>query len=451
MNSTEIWKNCIEDVGKHISPQHLATWFKPIKVIGGSESSLDLEVPTRFFMEWIKDHYALLIQDVLRKNTKRDFSLNWKVSAAELLKTENEPIIKPVKKKAAPKKKKGTASKSPLSDKYTFDSFVIGKDNEFAHAACFAVSDHLGGKYNPLFIYGGVGLGKTHLLQAIGNKALENSEDINIGYYTSERFMNEFINHVSRQKMVEFRKKFRNVDLLLIDDIQFWSGKMGTQEEFFHTFNALYEAHKQIVVTSDKFPKDIKGMEERLRSRFEWGLVADIQPPDTETKVAILKKKSSAEGIDLPDDVALWIASINSSNVRELEGYLNRIIAVSSLTGKELSLEMSKDALKNLTSFQEERILSIEEIQKEVVNYFHIKTSDLKSKRRHKTIATPRQIAMYLARKYGNFSYPEIGDSFGGKDHSTAIHAVKKIENALKEDTEIRTAVNRLINNLGVG
>jgi len=451
MDSTEIWKNCINGVGKHISPQHLATWFKPIKVLGGGESTLELEVPNRFFMEWIKDHYALLIQDVLRKNTKRDFSLMWKVSASEAAKIENTPQRPSLKKQVTTKKKKGAGSKNPLSVKYTFKNFVIGKDNEFAHAACSAVSDHLGSKYNPLFIYGGVGLGKTHLLQAIGNKVLEGSEDINVCYYTSERFMNEFINYVSRQKMAEFRKRFRNVDLLLIDDIQFWSGKERTQEEFFHTFNALYEAHKQIVVTSDKFPKDIKGMEERLRSRFEWGLVADIQPPDTETKVAILKTKAKADGITLPDDVALWLASINSSNVRELEGYLNRVIAVASLTGKEISLATSKDALKNLTSFHDDRILSIEEIQKAVATHFNIKVSDLKSKRRHKTIATPRQIAMYLARKYGSFSYPEIGDSFGGKDHSTAIHAVKKIEKAVKEDTDIRQAVNRLINNLGVG
>jgi chromosomal replication initiator protein len=451
MDSAEIWKNCINDVGKHISSQHLATWFKPIKVLGGGESTLELEVPNRFFLEWIKDHYALLIHDVLRKNTKREFALKWKVSVTQQVKTEHEPIKIPIKKKTPTKKKKGVTSKNPLSSKYTFDKFVVGKDNEFAHAACIAVTKHLGSKYNPLFIYGGVGLGKTHLLQAIGNKVLEHSEDVNICYYTSERFMNEFINYVSRQKMAEFRKKFRNVDLLLIDDIQFWSGKERTQEEFFHTFNALYEAHKQIIVTSDKFPKNIKGMEERLRSRFEWGLVADIQPPDTETKVAIIKTKARAEGTELPNDVALWLASINSSNVRELEGYLNRVIAVSSLTGKEITLAMSKDALKNLTGLKDERILSIEEIQKAVVTHFNIKISDLKSKRRHKTIALPRQIAMYLARKYGNFSYPEIGDSFGGKDHSTAIHAVKKIEKVIKEDTSIRLAVNRLINDLGVG
>ncbi len=451
MDSTEIWEKCIDDVSKHISAQHLATWFKPIKVLGGSESTLELEVPNRFFMEWIKDHYALLIQDVLRKNNKKDFSLKWKVSSSGAVKIENTPLIPLLKKQTTTKKKKGANSKNPLSSKYTFKNFVIGKDNEFAHAACSAVSDHLGSKYNPLFIYGGVGLGKTHLLQAIGNKVLGISEDINVCYYTSERFMNEFINYVSRQKMAEFRKRFRNVDLLLIDDIQFWSGKERTQEEFFHTFNALYEAHKQIVVTSDKFPKDIKGMEERLRSRFEWGLVADIQPPDTETKIAILKTKAKADGITLSDDVAHWLASINSTNVRELEGYLNRVIAVSSLTGKDINLEMSKEALKNLTGFQDERILSIDEIQKAVVLHFNIKISDLKSKRRHKTIATPRQIAMYLARKYGTFSYPEIGDSFGGKDHSTAIHAVKKIEKAVQEDTEIRRAVNRLINNLGVG
>ncbi len=451
MDTATIWKDCLNDVGRYISPQHFATWFRPIKVLGGDESTLELEVPNRFFLEWIKDHYLVLIQDVLRKITNRDYSLVWKISEAERRDAAAGRQSTKTKQRASASGGRKRTTKHNLCPKYTFENFVVGKANEFAHAACFAVSNHLGSKYNPLFIYGGVGLGKTHLLQAIGNRVLEGSDSINICYYTSERFMNEFINYVSRHKMTEFRRRFRNVDLLLIDDIQFWSGKERTQEEFFHTFNALYEAHKQVVVTSDKFPKDIDGIEERLRSRFEWGLVADIQPPDTETKIAILKTKAKAEGIVLPDDVAMWLASVSGSNIRELEGYLNRVIAVSSLTGKEITLDMAKEALKNLTKQKEERVLTIDEIQKAVAAHFNIKQSDLKSKRRHKTVALPRQVAMFLAREYGKFSFPEIGSSFGGKDHSTAIHAVRKIEKALKENTELYHAVNKIINSIGVG
>jgi chromosomal replication initiator protein len=438
-----IWKNCLDGVVHHVSPQHFATWFRPIRVVGGDETTLELEVPNRFFLEWIKEHYLPLIQDMLRKGTHKEYALLWKVA-------------KEVPKRSGVKKGAAKASKSRtlksighgLSTKYTFDNFVVGKANEFAHAACIAVSKSLGSKYNPLFIYGAVGLGKTHLLQAIGNRVLHNTSGTNVCYYTSERFMNEFISYVSRNKMTDFRRKFRNVDILLIDDIQFWVGKERTQEEFFHTFNTLYEDHKQIVVTSDKFPKDIAGLEERLRSRFEWGLVADIQPPETEMKMAILRSKAEAEGTRLPDDVTAWLASVSGSNIRELEGFLNRIMAVSSLTGQEISLAMSKDALKNLIGAEKEKVLSIEEIQKTVAAYFNIKLTEMRSKRRHKTIALPRQIAMYLAREYGNFSYPEIGSSFGGKDHSTAVHAYKKIKNSLTEDGKMKRTVVAIKNHL---
>ncbi len=445
MDSEIIWKNCLNGVEEHVSPQHFATWFRPIKVLGGSDEALELEVPNRFFLEWIKEHYLMLLQEVIRKITKKDVKLLWKVS--------DETPVAP--KKGAAKEGSGAkgAQKSTgtsLSSRYTFDNFVVGKANEFAHAACFAVANHPASKYNPLFIYGGVGLGKTHLLQAIGHSVLQNNSSANVCYYSSERFMNDFINYVSRQKMAEFRGRFRNVDVLLIDDIQFWAGKERTQEEFFHTFNTLYENHKQIVVTSDKFPKDIDGLEERLRSRFEWGLVADIQPPDTETKIAILKKKSKFEGVKLPDEVIQWLATVSGSNIRELEGFFNRIIAVSSLTNQEVTLSMSKEALKNLLKGKDEKILTVEEIQKAVSTFYNIKFSDLRSKRRHRTVAFPRQIAMYLAREYGKFSFPEIGNSFGGKDHSTAIHAVKKIENALKEDQELKHSVRSIKQILGI-
>ncbi|MBI1912252.1 MAG: chromosomal replication initiator protein DnaA [Deltaproteobacteria bacterium] len=448
MDSENIWKSCLDTIVEFVSPQHFSTWFRPIKLIGGSSDELELEVPNRFFLEWIKEHYLPLILDVLRKEAKKDISLVWRV-CDEM----PEAVAAPAKKSSS--KESGTAkAQKPvglnLSHKYTFDNFVIGKANEFAYAACSAAANSIGSKYNPLFIYGCVGLGKTHLLQAIGHKVLTANPSAKVCYYTSERFMNDFINFVSRQKMSEFRSRFRNVDVLLIDDIQFWAGKERTQEEFFHTFNTLYEAHKQIVVTSDKFPKDIDGLEERLRSRFEWGLVADIQPPDTETKIAILRKKAKGEGVKLPDDVANWLASVSNSNVRELEGFLNRIIAVSSLTNQEITLSMSREALKNLLKEKEEKIITIDEIQKAVSAFYNIKFSDLKSKRRHKTIALPRQAAMYLAREYGKFSFPEIGSAFGGKDHSTAIHACKKIEKDIKENPELKHAVKSIKQNLGI-
>ncbi len=455
MNISSVWEDCLENVKGLVSPQHFDTWFKPINLVEGDEKRIKLEVPNRFFLEWIKEHYLPLLKDVLRKVTGMEPELVWKVSnedrTAKQEKISSQPKRRPSSTSTGatgPRpRRRGTADLNP---RYTFENFVVGKANEFAHAACSAVAKNPASKYNPLFIYGGVGLGKTHLLQAIGHKVLELSGSFKVCYYTSERFMNDFINFVSRQKMSDFRGRFRNVDLLLIDDIQFWKGKERTQEEFFHTFNTLYEAHKQIVVTSDKFPKDIDGLEERLRSRFEWGLVADIQPPDVETKIAILKKKSINEGVELPDEVASWLASVSGSNVRELEGYLNRIIAVSSLTNQDISLSMAKEALKNLVRDRGEKNLTIEEIQKAVANYYHIKLTDIRSKRRHKTIALPRQVAMYLAREYGKFSYPEIGYYFGGKDHSTAIHAVKKIEKELERDPDLKSSIKVIKGFLGV-
>ncbi len=433
-------------------------------MLGEEDSLIKLEVPNRFFLEWIKEHYQPLIEDVLRRVTKKNYTLEWNVSSAEnkegagknsainsSAEKARQLLEAPEHKAPQVKPKRRASLAHNLSKRYTFERYIVGKANEFAHAACFAVTKHLGSKYNPLFIYGGVGLGKTHLLQAIGNHVIENNESANVCYYTSERFMNEFINFVSRHKMSDFRKKFRNVDLLLIDDIQFWGGKERTQEEFFHTFNALYESHKQIVVTSDKFPKEIDGIEERLRSRFEWGLVADIQPPDMETKVAIIRKKATEEAITLPDEVAMWLASISGSNVRELEGYLNRILAVSSLTSQEITLDMSKEALKNIVKERGTEKLTMNDIQKTVSEFFNIKQAEIKSKRRHRSIAGPRQVAMYIAREHGDFSYPEIGFAFGGKDHSTAIHAVKKITKEIKEDIgSTKKEVKEILLKLGV-
>lgn len=464
-----LWTSCLNDVGSYISPQHFATWFKPIKLVD-SETDLDasrddsledneisLEVPNKFFLEWIKEHYLVLIEDVLRKEAQGEVQINWRLKDVETYEQRTLPGISPSEKEKAKllrgsKTPNGTASeslqsaprkrialpKTKLNEKYTMDNFVVGKANEFAFAASSAVTKGLAKKYNPLFIYGDVGLGKTHLLQAIGNEALRLNPGINVCYYTSEKFMNEFIRYVSRHKMNDFRNKFRKVDLLLIDDIQFWSGKERTQEEFFHTFNALYEDQKQIVVTSDKYPKDIAGIEERLRSRFEWGLVADIQPPDRETKIAILNRNAEKENITLDSEVSDWIASVSSSNVRELEGFLNRVIAVSSLKGKEITLNLAQDALENVIKDKKDNVVTISKIQQVVSKYYDIKISELLSKKRNKQIALPRQIAMFFAREYGDFSFPEIGAAFGGKDHSTVIHACKKITKMVEEDKNFR-------------
>jgi chromosomal replication initiator protein len=330
-----------------------------------------------------------------------------------------------------------------LNPKYTFGEFVSGSSNQFAFAAAMAVANNPATTYNPLFIYGGVGLGKTHLINAVGNSILQKSPNMKVCYYTSEKFMNELINSLRYAKMDEFRNKFRSMDVLLIDDVQFIAGKERTQEEFFHTFNALYESHKQIVVTSDKFPKEIPGLEERLRSRFEWGLIADIQAPDVETKQAILKMKAEQNNIELPEDVAFFLANSITTNVRELEGYLIRIGAYASLTSTPITLAMAKEVLKDIL-VEKNRELSIEEIQKAVASHFNVKVSDLKSSKRLKAMVLPRQIAMYLSRQLTSSSYPEIGERFGGKDHSTIIHAIKKIEKNLEEDFQLRSVINTL-------
>lgn len=318
-------------------------------------------------------------------------------------------------------------SPAGLNPRYTFDSFIVGSSNQFAHAACRAVAEAPSRSYNPLFIYGGVGLGKTHLMHAIGHYVTRHDHPMKLTYISSERFMNEMINALRFDRILDFRARYRSVDVLLVDDIQFVSGKDGTQNEFFHTFNALHDAQKQIVISSDRPPHEIPSLEERLRSRFEWGLIADIQPPDIETKVAILKKKAEGEAIPLPDNVALYIASRIKSNIRELEGSLIRLIAYASLTGRPLSLELAQDVLRNVLD-HEEKAVTIEQIQKFVAEYYQLKLADLKSRNNSKSVAMPRQVAMYLCKMLTHASLPEIGRSFGGKHHSTVIHSIKKVE-----------------------
>jgi len=443
MTNSDVWKKSLESIKGQIPNQHFNTWFKPIVVTGINETSLELEVPNRFFLEWLKDHYLPLIQEAVTKVSQREYSIVWRIGKATAPRpfTTLLPPHQPMQIAAAER----VITNTQLNSNYIFENFVVGKDNQLAHAACLAVANQFSNKYNPLFVYGGVGLGKTHLLQAIGHKVIERTAGSRICYYTSEGFMNEFINAIQRNKMDEFRNKFRRADLLLIDDVQFWAvgGKERTQEEFFHTFNALYEANKQIVITSDKYPNDL-GLEERLRSRFAMGLIVDIQPPDTETKMAILQKKALLESVVLPDDVTHYLASVGGSNIRELEGYLARIIAVSSLSGKEITLLMVKETLKNIIKDTKMKAITIDNIQKTVALFFNMNVADLKSKRRLQKLVLPRQMAMYLVRECCNSSFPEIGSAFGNKDHSTVIHAVNKIKTLLDKDAEQKRVINTI-------
>ncbi len=443
---SKLWDDTLSHLELNLSPQHFSTWIKPLKLVKIEQDMVYLEVPNRFVLDWVKENYSKLIQKKLSDLSAVSYRLHFDVSNQA---TEKLPRTTPVvEKPVAVAAKKSIINNTHTSDlnlnrKYTFEEFVSGSSNQFAYAAAMAVASNPATTYNPLFIYGGVGLGKTHLVNAIGNAILKKSPQMRICYYTSEKFMNELINSLRYNRMDEFRNKFRSMDVLLIDDIQFIAGKERTQEEFFHTFNALYESHKQIIVTSDKFPKDIPGLEERLRSRFEWGLIADIQAPDVETKLAILKMKAEQNGINLPEDVALFLANSICNNVRELEGYLIRIGAYASLTSVPVSLEMARDVLKDIL-IERNRELSVEEILKKVSLHFNIKVSDIKSAKRLKAVVLPRQIAMYISRQLTSSSYPEIGDRFGGKDHSTIIHAIRKIEKLMEEDFQLKSTIDNL-------
>ncbi|NOY12731.1 MAG: chromosomal replication initiator protein DnaA [Deltaproteobacteria bacterium] len=439
-----IWKETINKLEKEISPQNFATWIKPLQFIGIEAEYVKLEVPNKFIKDWLKDNYIKKIEKILSDIGPVNYKINININNKENIKVKRDErrVEKIIKEKISIKKNLDNFTN--INKNYTFNKFVSGPSNQFAHAAAMAVANNPATTYNPLFIYGGVGLGKTHIVHAIGNEILNKNNNLKICYYSSEKFTNELINSLRHAKMDEFRNKFRSIDVLLIDDIQFIAGKKSTQEEFFHTFNALYESHKQIVVTSDKFPKEIPDLEERLRSRFEWGLIADIQAPDIETKQAILKMKADQSKIILPEDVSFFLANSVISNVRELEGYLIRIGAFASLTSTPINLEMAKNILKDIIIEQNKEV-TVENIQKIVASHYQIKISDLKSSKRLKSFVLPRQIAMYISRKLTSSSYPEIGTKFGGKDHSTIIHAIKKIEKKLEEDLQLRSTIEKLI------
>ena len=434
-----VWLSARSNIEKVLTPQNFTNWIKPIRFTGIKKDTLHLEVPNTYFRDWIRENYLGMIQEAISSVSSSPLQVDLKVSTKKPPPPSEESPREP-----SPLEVHDSANTlTILNPLYTFDSFICGAGNRFAHAAAQAVGDKPGTNYNPLFIYGGVGLGKTHLLVAIGNHVLSRNKKAKISYYSSEKFMNEMINCIRYKKMDEFRSKFRKADVLLIDDIQFMAGKEATQEEFFHTFNSLHDAHKQIVVTSDKIPKDIPDLEERLRSRFEWGLLADVQPPDVETRIAILKKKAEQNGIPLPDDVALFLGSHAATNVRELEGMLLRLGAISSLTRVEISLEMAREALKEII-VEKIKDVTIELIQKQVCDHFHIKLSEIKSDKRLKNLVFPRQIAIYLCRELTKASYPEIGEKFGGKDHSTIIHSTKKIEKLLVTDLILKDTIDGL-------
>lgn len=439
-----MWNDALVYIQEKVPKQVFETWFTPVVLDRIEETTAYLAVPNKFFGEWLGEHYRDLLAEavsVAQGGGHLDVSF--------VVNHRQAPSSSPAQQESGPADTAGrgfVASRSKrgvqLNPKYTFKSFVVGAGNQFAHAACMAVAEQPAKAYNPLFLYGGVGLGKTHLLNAIGNYLAERS-DLRIAYLTTEQFTNEVINSIRYDKMIDLRKRYRNVDMLMIDDIQFLAGKERTQEEFFHTFNTLYEAHKQIVLSSDRFPKDMPDIEERLRSRFEWGLIADLQPPDVETRIAILRKKSEDERIALPEDVIHFLATTMKNNIRELEGSLVRVGAYSSLTGQTITLDMAKNVLRDLIG-DKKKIVSIEDIQEAVGSKYHLKIADLKSRRRSKTLVHPRQIAMYLCRELTDASFPEIGRQFGGKDHTTIIHACRQITKAKEADSTLHTTLEGL-------
>ncbi len=431
----DIWNRTLELLKGEMTEISFNTWILTIEPMSMDSNTITLGVPADFQKGILESRYSYLIKNALRQLTHKDYNIYFSTPSQ----TPAKPAVQEYTE---------DSSSSFLNPKYTFDTFVIGNGNRFAHAASLAVSEAPAKAYNPLFLYGGVGLGKTHLMHAIGHFVLSQNPSLKVLYVSSEKFTNELINAIRDDKNEEFRYKYRNIDLLLIDDIQFIGGKERTQEEFFHTFNALYEANKQIIISSDKPPKDITTLEERLRSRFEWGLIADIAPPDLETRIAILRKKAQLENLDVPDDVMVFIADKVASNIRELEGAMNRVIAYSTLTENKINVDMAIEALKDMFNNSKAVVINSKTIQEAVSRYFHLKTDELKSKRRSRDVSFPRQIAMYLCRDMTDMSLPKVGDEFGGRDHTTVIHACEKISNDMANSAELRRTIEDIKKNI---
>ena len=478
-----LWSDILHAVEKRLNRQSFETWFRPIKFDGcdNSEQILHLRAPNQVVKDWVSSNYSEVLDESLEELNLAEYHVDWMVedeqNAANLtIAEENDeqeidyrlPEITPSngKSKNSSLFSLLEAAESDgltpgattfvdiepielsLNPKYTFQTFVVGSCNQFAHAASQAIAEAPGKTYNPLYIYGGVGLGKTHLMHAAGHEIKARNRHLRLSYISAEKFMNELINAIRYDKAQTFREKYRSIDVLLMDDIQFMAGKERTQEEFFHTFNALYDGQKQIVISSDCPPREIPTLEERLHSRFEWGLIADMEPPDLETKVAILKRKADLDGVALPDDVAFFIASKVKSNIRELEGSLVRLVAISSLRGLPISKMLAQDAIRNIAEDNRPAGISIEQIQQAVAAHYRLRVDELTSKNNARQIAVPRQVAMYLCKRLTKHSFPEIGREFGGKHHTTVIHSVEKIEALVLKDQIFHRVVSDLMDNL---
>jgi chromosomal replication initiator protein len=447
----DLWTEAVRSIEPLIKPAHRDLWLRPIECVAIDDGRIRLRAPNRYHKEWFEDNFLPSILKDLEARAQRAFKVDFEV-VEEAVDPPRAPAGGERKPAPSPSASTSLPARPPeLVERYTFDTFVVGPTNQFAHAAARMVAESPASRWNPLFIYGGVGLGKTHLLQAIGHEIHRQHPEWSISFVTSEKFVTDFIGSMMSQKrssggssMEEFRARYRTApDVLLVDDIQFLSNKDSSQDEFFHTFNALHYAHKQIVLTSDKLPAELPGVEDRLRSRFTWGLIAEVETPDLETRVAILKRKAEQEGVTLPDEAALYLGAHVKTNVRELEGALLRLAARASFQGQPISLELARDAIAKLVATAPAG-LTIEAVQREVAAYFDVKLHDLKGPKRHRAVAHPRMIAMYLARKLTSMSFPEIGSRFGGKDHSTVISAVRKIERLCAEDPAVRSVVNTL-------
>src|SRR6056297_2786760 len=454
-----IWNQTLNEIKDKLSNPSFKTWFSNTKPVDMQDNILLIKVPNDFIKDWIETRYNQLITNVIQNLT--DTNLKCRFYTEEDLKDKEKKEGKntkqyekenPEKKLEKEKKKEYNINKN-LNPKYSFDSFVVGNGNRFAHAAALAVAEAPAKAYNPLFLYGDVGLGKTHLMQAIAHYILKHNPDNKVVYVSSETFTNELINAIKDDRTSSFRNKYRNIDILLVDDIQFLANKERTQEEFFHTFNSLHESNRQLIISSDRPPKEIPTLEERLRSRFEWGLITDIQKPDLETRIAILRKKADIENLTIPNEVVIYIANKIQSNIRELEGALIKVIAYSSLVDREVDVDLAREALKDLVNKNQETHIevNIERIKKIITENYNLKMEDMESKKRTQNIAFPRQIAMYLSRELTDFSLPHIGDEFGGRDHTTVIHAHNKIQEKLENELDFKNKIDRLLDEIKHG
>lgn len=433
----DVWSKILDTIKKDLNPQSYQTWFVHTRPVSLEGNTLVVETPNAYFRDWLIDHYLEIVEEAARRVLSRQVGISFVVRQGAPL--QDAAGLRPRQKKSGI----AVASSTGLNQLFTFDNFVIGPSNRFAHAASLAVAESPAKAYNPLFIYGPVGMGKTHLLQAIAHFALQKNSGLKVLYMSSEKFTNQLISAIQSRTAIAFRQMYRNVDVLLIDDIHFMAGKEATQEEFFHTFNVLYDAHKQIILSSDRSPKDIPSLEQRLVSRFEWGLITDIQPPDLETRIAILRKKAERETVAVPDDVTFFIAEKIKTNIRELEGALIRVVAYASLTGQNITLALAQDILKDL--IRQEKRVSIESIQRKVAEAFEISVSDLRGKKRVRSFAYPRQIAMYLARELTDLSLPQVGEYFGGRDHTTVLHAYNKIRQDINKNNQTKKLVDNVV------